>query len=69
MKKIDKYPEGYLPKLKYYAAELAFALKVGDAKRVSYLCRKYRWFYDRHALLYPAIPVEFGVDMRTFEAV
>lgn len=47
-KKIEKYPEGYLPKLFYYEEQIRVTLAAGDLVKVRFFIEKYRYFLEQH---------------------
>jgi hypothetical protein len=44
---MNKYPNGYLPKVTYWADKVAEAKKSNDTEKVDYCCKKLRYFIGR----------------------
>ena len=51
LKKQDKYPNGFLPKIQYWAEVLAEACEANDNEAAEYAKSKLDYFCDRHANL------------------
>jgi hypothetical protein len=49
--KQDRYPNGFLPKIQYWAEVMAEACNANDAEAVEYAKSKLDYFCDRHANL------------------
>ena len=47
----NRYPQGYLPKIQYWASQLAEAAYLGEADRIPYLKSKLDYFVSRQAEL------------------
>ncbi len=47
-KKQDKYPNGYLPKIQYWAEVMAEACNANDAEAVEYAKSKLDYFFAQH---------------------
>ena len=47
--KLDKirYPNGYLPKIEYYQAQLSIAVDSLDMNQIKYFTTKLEWFINR----------------------
>ena len=43
----EKHPQGYLPKIQYWASALAEAAYLGEADRIPYIKIKLDYFTDR----------------------
>ena len=48
-KQLDKmrYPNGYLPKIEYYQAQLSMAVDSLDVDQIKYFTTKLEWFINR----------------------
>lgn len=47
----NRYPQGYLPKIQYWASKLAEAAYLGEAEQIPYLKSKLDYFVNRQAEL------------------
>ena len=47
--KSNRYPNGYMPKIEYYQAQLSMAVDSLDLDQIKYFTTKLEWFMDRHA--------------------
>ena len=47
----NRYPQGYLPKIQYWASQLAEAAYLGEAHKIPYLKSKLDYFVSRQAEL------------------
>ena len=47
--KVDRYPNGYLPKIQYWAEVMAEACNANDDEAVEYAKSKLDYFCNRHA--------------------
>ncbi len=45
--KVDRYPNGYTPKIEYYQAQLSMAVDSKDLDQIKYFTKKLEWFMDR----------------------
>jgi hypothetical protein len=57
---MNKYPQGYLPKIQYWAGQLQEAAYLGEPQRIPYIWGKLNYFMERQRQL------EL-VDMKGFE--
>ena len=47
--KSNRYPNGYMPKIQYYQAQLSMAVDSLDLDQIKYFTTKLEWFMDRQA--------------------
>ena len=47
--KANRYPNGYMPKIEYYQAQLSIAVDSLDLDQIKYFTKKLEWFMDRQA--------------------
>ena len=47
--KANRYPNGYMPKIEYYQAQLSMAVDSLDLDQIKYFTTKLEWFMDRQA--------------------
>jgi hypothetical protein len=57
LSKAERFPEGYLPKLRYWGGKVVEYLTEEDP-RLSYAIDRYLGFLESHEERYPEIPVE-----------
>ena len=57
---MNKYPQGYLPKIQYWAGQLQEAAYLGEPQRIPYIWERLNYFMERQRQL------EL-VDMKGFE--
>ena len=57
---MNKYPQGYLPKIQYWAGQLQEAAYLNEPQRIPYIWEKLNYFMERQRQL------EL-VDMKGFE--
>ena len=49
--KANRYPNGYMPKIEYYQAQLSIAVDSLDLDKIKFFTTKLEWFMDRQATL------------------
>ncbi len=49
--KANRYPNGYMPKIEYYQAQLSIAVDSMDLDQIKYFTTKLEWFMNRQAKL------------------
>ena len=49
--KSNRYPNGYMPKIEYYQAQLSMAVDSLDLDQIKYFTTKLEWFMDSQATL------------------
>ena len=47
--KSNRYPNGYMPKIEYYQAQLSMAVDSLDLDQIKYFTTKLEWFMNRQA--------------------
>jgi hypothetical protein len=47
MNPFNRYPQGYLPKIQYWASQLAEAAYLGEAEKIPYIKIKLDYFMER----------------------
>ena len=49
--KANRYPNGYMPKIEYYQAQLSIAVDSLDLDNIKFFTKKLEWFMDRQATI------------------